>query len=142
MKCVLNVDGAGRLRTLSVGTNSFDGIEELFDDVSEALDAPVETDDTVASHRRLVGVRRARGAVGVRRLRVAGRGAGLGPHPPHTMNKIGSRDLQNPAVLIAKAVLRATDRGYERASKGEIRESLADGYVRELRVGDRWHYND
>lgn len=60
---------------------------------------------------------------------------------PDTMDKIDSRDLQNPAVLIAKAVLRATDRDYERASKEEIRESLADGYVRELRVGDRWHYN-
>jgi aminopeptidase YwaD len=143
VKCVLNVDGAGRSRTLSVGTNGFEGVAGLFEDVRDGLDVPVETRDTVAPH----GDQWAFVERGVPSAFVGSaspdEGRGWGHTHADTLDKIDSRDLRDLAVSIAEAVLRATDasRTFERASEAEIRDALDDGYVRELHVGDRWHYD-
>jgi aminopeptidase YwaD len=47
---VINIDGAGRNRTLSVGTNRFEALAEVFETVTDELAVPLETDTTVSPH--------------------------------------------------------------------------------------------
>jgi Zn-dependent M28 family amino/carboxypeptidase len=50
VKAVLNVDGAGRDRTLGVRTNEFDALGDLFETVTDELRIPLETQTTVSPH--------------------------------------------------------------------------------------------
>jgi hypothetical protein len=73
-----------------------------------------------------------------------GEGRGWGHTHADTLDKLDPRDLRALAVIYAESALELADPGREfpRREPGEIRDALTDGYVRELEVGGRWHFED
>jgi hypothetical protein len=69
-------------------------------------------------------------------------GRGWGHTHADTLDKLDPRDLRALAAIYAESVLELADasRAFPRRDPGEIREALTDGYVRELKVGGRWHF--
>ena len=143
VKCVLNVDGAGRSRNLRVGTNGFDGLATAFERVTDAFDAPLESGTKVSPH----GDQWAFVEHGVPSAFVSsaseGTGRGWGHTHADTLDKLDSRDLRDLAALVAEGVLVVSDPQFEleRRSPDAIRDDLDEGYVRELNVGGRWHFD-
>ncbi|MFB6188566.1 MAG: M28 family peptidase [Halapricum sp.] len=142
-KAVINVDGAGRNRTLSVGTNRFEELEAVFEDVADELSIPVKTDTTVSPH----GDQWAFVQEGVPGAMVSSTnpdksGRGWGHTHADTLDKIDIRDLRAHAISIGNAVLTAaeTDRDIPRRSPEGTRDLLDEGYEQELKVGGRWPY--
>jgi Zn-dependent M28 family amino/carboxypeptidase len=73
-----------------------------------------------------------------------GEGRGWGHTHADTIDKLDPRDLRALAALYAESVLELADadREFPHREPGEIRDALTDGYVRELKVGGRWHFED
>ena len=144
VKAVINVDGAGSSRNLRIGTNGFDRLAAVFEDVTEELDASLSTGDRVSPH----GDQWAFVQEGVPAVFVStesdSSGRGWGHTHADTLDKLDPRVLPDVAVQVAECAVEAgdPDRSFERRPREEIRDSLEDGYVRELKVGDRWPYDE
>jgi len=143
VKAVLNIDGAGRDRRLSVRTNEFDALADLFEDVTDELRVPVDTDATVSPH----GDQWAFVQEGVPGAMLSSTnpdksGRGWGHTHADTLDKIDVRDLRDHSVSIGNAVCAAADpdREFPSRSPAETRDLIDDGYEQELRIGGRWPY--
>ncbi|WP_418286306.1 M28 family peptidase [Halorubrum sp. DTA46] len=146
--CVINLDGACNSRNLRIGTNGFDGMAAPFEAVAEAFDAPIETGETISPH----GDQWAFVQEGIPAVMASTAGAqsgrGWGHTHADTLDKLDPRDLREVATLVAAATYRFATPGDDAASGGavehrprdEIRASIPDGYVRELKTGGRWPY--
>ncbi|PSP80124.1 peptidase M28 [Halobacteriales archaeon QS_1_68_20] len=142
VEAVLNVDGAGTSRDLRVGTQGFDGLERLFESVTDDLEAPLSADDTVSPHGdQWAFVQEGVPAAFVTTTSETS-GRGWGHTHADTLDKLDPRVFRDVAFQLAKCAVAAAeaDRSFERRSRESVRDDLADGYVRELKVGGRWPY--
>ena len=141
---VVNLDGACSSRTLRVGTNGFPAFGELFEGVTDDLDAPVSTGDTISPH----GDQWAFVQEGVPAAMVSTAsdqsGRGWGHTHADTLDKLDSRDFRAVAVQVAEGVARLAN-GHvspEHLSRAEVRDRIDEGYVQELKQGGRWPYEE
>jgi Zn-dependent M28 family amino/carboxypeptidase len=143
VRAVVNLDGACSSRSLRVGTNGFDALGELFESVTDDLDAPLETDDTISPH----GDQWAFVQEGVPAAMVSTTsdqsGRGWGHTHADTLDKLDSRDFRAVAVQVAEAVYRLANGAVDptHRSRAAMREAIDDGYVQELKQGGRWPYD-
>ncbi len=142
VKCVLNIDGAGSSRNLWVNSNEFDSLRSVFESVTDDFDAPLATSSTISPH----GDQWAFVQEGVPSVMAGSTsessGRGWGHTHADTLDKLDSRDFRDLATLLAESVARLADSSVtvESKSREEIRESIDDGYVQELKTGGRWPY--
>ena len=144
VKAVVNVDGAGNSRNLGVGANEFDALGEVFEEVTESLDAPLSRHDTISPHGdQWAFVQEGVPAV-MAYTESEGSGRGWGHTHADTLDKLDVRDLRATAVLLAEAVLAVADdeREIPQKSREEIRDTIDEGYVEELKRGGRWPYEE
>ena len=144
VKCQMNIDGAGGSRNPRVRTNGFDAMEEPFRAAAERFDAPLEVNAEVSPHGdSWPFVERGVPAVTVGSSSEES-GRGWGHTHADTLDKLDPRDLCALAAIYAEMVLELADadREFPRRDPEEVRDDLADGYVRELEVGGRWHFED
>ncbi|MFO8114402.1 MAG: M28 family peptidase [Halorubrum sp.] len=148
--CVINLDGACNSRNLRVGTNGFEGMSAVFEAVARAFDAPLETGETISPHGdQWAFVQEGIPAVMASTMSEQS-GRGWGHTHADTLDKLDPRDLREVATLIAAATYRfATDGGgtaggesVAHRSRSAVRESIDDGYVKELKTGGRWPYEE
>ncbi|SDJ78376.1 Zn-dependent amino-or carboxypeptidase, M28 family [Halovenus aranensis] len=142
VKCVVNIDGAGSSRNLWVGTNGFDALGEVFEDVAETFDAPLSTRSTISPHGdQWAFVQEGVPAVMAGSVSESS-GRGWGHTHADTLDKLDSRDLRDLSVLLAEGVARLADEDVtvETRARNDIRETIDDGYVQELKTGGRWPY--
>ncbi|MFW6317488.1 MAG: M28 family peptidase, partial [Halorubrum sp.] len=148
--CVVNLDGACNSRNLRVGTNGFDGMRAVFEAVAEAFDAPLETGETISPHGDQWAFVQ-EGVPAVMASTTSERsGRGWGHTHADTLDKLDPRDLREVATLTAAATYRfATDGGgaaggesVTHRSRSAVREAIPDGYVKELKTGGRWPYEE
>ena len=148
--CVINLDGACNSRDLRVGTNGFDGMGAVFEAVAEAFDAPLATGGAISPHGDQWAFVQ-EGIPAVMASTTADQsGRGWGHTHADTLDKLDPRDLREVATLVAEAIYRfATDGGgaaggaeVTHRSRSAVRESIADGYVTELKTGGRWPYEE
>ncbi len=142
IRAVVNLDGACSSRNLWVGSNGFDALTDLFESVTDDLDASLSTDDTISPH----GDQWAFVQEGVPAAMVATQsesaGRGWGHTHADTLDKLDSRDLRAVAVQVAEAVVRLANGAVEPESQSRavIRDRIDEGYVQELKQGGRWPY--
>ena len=144
LKAVMNIDGAGSSRDPRVRTHGFEGLESAFAAAVERFDAPLVVSEDVVPHAdSWAFVERGVPAVTIGSVR-DGEGRGWGHTHADTLDKLDPRDLRALAALYAESVLELADSGREfpHRTPGEIREALTDGYLRELKVGGRWHFDE
>ena len=144
VKCVVNLDGAASSRSLRVGTNGFEAVAEVFADVTDELDAPLATSGTVTPHGdQWAFVQEGVPAVMASTVSEAS-GRGWGHTHADTLDKLDPRDLREVAVLVAEAVARlaSDDVATPHRSRAEMADAIDDGYVKELKMGGRWPYDD
>ena len=142
--CVLNLDVIGGSRSPAVMTNEFDAVEALFEEVTEAMDVPLETDGTVSPHSDQWAFVQ-EGVPGAMVASASGEsGRGWGHTHADTLDKLDVRDLRALSVIVATAVLNAADASREFPARGRegTRELVDEGYERELKIGDRWPYDE
>ncbi|WP_276299002.1 M28 family peptidase [Halorussus lipolyticus] len=144
VKAVVNVDGAGNSRNLGVMANEFDALAEVFADVTDGLGAPLSRRDTISPH----GDQWAFVQEGVPAVMAYTEsdesGRGWGHTHADTLDKLDVRDLRAVAVQLAESVLAVADDGREipHKSREEIRDTIDEGYVQELKRGGRWPYDE
>jgi Zn-dependent M28 family amino/carboxypeptidase len=144
IEAVVNVDGAGSSADPRVRTHGFEGLEAAFEAAADRFDAPLRVNEDVVPHAdSWAFVERGIPAVTVGSVR-AGEGRGWGHTHADTLDKLDPRDLRSLAAIYAESVLELADadREFPRREPGEIRDALTDGYVRELKVGGRWHFEE
>ncbi|WP_049947902.1 M28 family metallopeptidase [Candidatus Halobonum tyrrellensis] len=144
VNCVVNLDGAGSSRSLRVGTNGFDSVGDVFADVTDEMDAPLSTGDTISPHGdQWAFVQEGVPAVMASAVSDAS-GRGWGHTHADTLDKLDSRDLRDVATLVAEGVARLADDDVEtpHRSRAEMRDAIDEGYEQELRMGGRWPYGD
>ena len=143
VKAVLNIDGAGRDRTLKVRTSQFEALDDLFETVTDELCVPVSVDTTVSPH----GDQWAFDQEGVPSVMISSTnpnksGRGWGHTHADTLDKIDIRDLRAHAVAVGNAVCAAAERDREIPSRTpeETKGQIDSGYEQELKIGGRWPY--
>ena len=143
VKAVLNIDGAGRDRTLKVRTNQFAALDDLFETVTDELRVPVSVDTTVSPH----GDQWAFAQEGVPGVMISSTnpnksGRGWGHTHADTLDKIDIRDLRSHAVAVGNAVCAAAepDREIPSRTPEETKRRIDPGYEQELKIGGRWPY--
>jgi len=148
--CVINLDGACSSRNLRIGTNGFGGMEAVFESVAETFNAPLETGEAISPH----GDQWAFVQEGIPAVMASTTseqsGRGWGHTHADTLDKLDPRDLGEMATLVTAATYRfATMEGdgarggpVEHRSRDEIRNAIPDGYVKELKTGGRWPYDE
>jgi Zn-dependent M28 family amino/carboxypeptidase len=143
VKAVLNIDGAGRDRTLKVRTNQFAALDDLFETVTDELRVPVSVDTTVSPH----GDQWAFAQEGVPGVMISSTnpnksGRGWGHTHADTLDKIDIRDLRSHAVAVGNAVCAAAEPTREIPSRtpAETKRRIDPGYEQELKIGGRWPY--
>ncbi len=145
VQCVLNVDGAGQSRTLSIGTNGFEELETTFREVTDAFDVPLKLDQTVSPHGdQWPFVEHGIPGAFVSSEYTGPQGSSWAHTHADTLDKVDRRDLRDLAVLIAEGILAAVDAEdrFESRTRETIHDKLPDGYARELNVAGRWHFKD
>jgi aminopeptidase YwaD len=144
VKCVLNVDVAGRSRTPAVKTNGFESISEGFEAATDRLGIDLETTGGITPHGDYWPFV-ARG-VPAAMVHSASDAEGRGWAHTHadTLDKLDPRDLREMTIAVAEAVLEfaSDDRGTPHQDVSEIRDRLGERYERELRLQDLWPYED
>lgn len=145
VKCVLNIDGAGRSGPLKIRSNGFTDVEDAFESVTDDLELPMVVDDTVSPHGDQWPFVE-HGVPGVMVSTESGEGGGRGWGHTHadTLDKVERHDLRDLAAAVTGAALRlaSADRAVEGRTPAAIHDALSKGYERELRVGDRWHFDE
>ena len=143
VKCIVNIDGAGRHRTLSINSNEFDDVLPAFEAVTDELSVPLHSGSTVSPHGdQWAFVQEGVPGVMVSSTSADKNGRGWGHTHADTLDKIDIRDLRGHAVVISDAVckLAETDREISSRSREETRDRIDDGYELELKLGGRWPY--
>ena len=144
VRAVVNLDGACSSRNLRVGTNGFGAFAEAFEATTDALDAPLRTGETISPH----GDQWAFVQEGVPAAMVSTTsdqsGRGWGHTHADTLDKLDSRDLRAVAVQVADGVVRLANGEVvpDHKSRAEIRDTIDEGYVQELKQGGRWPYDE
>jgi len=144
VKAVVNLDGAGNSRNLAVGANQFDDLAAVFEDVTDDLDAPLSRHDTISPHGdQWAFVQEGVPAV-MTHTESESSGRGWGHTHADTLDKLDPRDLRAVAATVAECVfeLAADDREIAHKSREEIRDTIDEGYVEELKRGGRWPYEE
>jgi aminopeptidase YwaD len=144
VKAVVNVDGAGNSRNLGIGANEFDALAAVFEDVTEDLGAPLSRRDTISPHGdQWAFVQEGVPAV-MAYTESDGSGRGWGHTHADTLDKLDVRDLRAVAVQLTESVLEVADADREipQKSREEIRDTIDEGYVQELKRGGRWPYEE
>jgi Zn-dependent M28 family amino/carboxypeptidase len=143
VKTVLNIDGAGRDRTLKVRTSQFEALDELFETVTDELHVPVSVDTTVSPH----GDQWAFDQEGVPSVMISSTnpdksGRGWGHTHADTLDKIDIRNLRAHAVAVGNVVCAATapDREIPSRTPEDTKRRIDPGYKQELKIGGRWPY--
>jgi len=106
------------------------------------FDAPLTVSDEVSPHADAWPfVERGIPAVTIGSVR-EGSGRGWGHTHADTLDKLDRRDLRALAAIYAESVLELADesRAFPSRKPEGIRDALTEGYVRELKVGGRWHF--
>ncbi|WP_135824031.1 M28 family peptidase [Halorussus ruber] len=144
VKAVVNVDGAGNSRNLGVMANQFDALAAVFADVTDDLGAPLSRRDTISPHGdQWAFVQEGVPAV-MAYTESEGSGRGWGHTHADTLDKLDVRDLRAVAITLTESVLEVADDGREipHKSREEIRDTIDEGYVQELKRGGRWPYEE
>ena len=142
VRAVMNVDGAGSSRDPRVRIHGFEGLESAFAAAAERFDAPLTVNEEVVPHAdSWPFVERGIPAATIGSVR-DGAGRGWGHTHADTLDKLDPRDLRALATVYAESVLELadSDRDFPRREPEAVRDDLSDGYVRELKVGGRWHF--
>ncbi|WP_231186487.1 M28 family peptidase [Haladaptatus sp. DYF46] len=143
VKCIVNIDGAGRDRTLSVNANEFDEVLDAFEAVTDERSIPLVSSNSVSPHGdQWAFVQEGVPGVMVSSTNPDKSGRGWGHTHADTLDKIDIRDLREHAVTIADAVCTLTeaDREVPSRSREDTRDLIDDGYEKELKLGGRWAY--
>lgn len=145
VRCVLNVDGAGRSGPLRIRSSGFSDVADAFEATTDELELEMGVSDTVSPH----GDQWALVEHGVPGVMVStdsadGGGRGWGHTHADTLDKVDPHDLRDLAAALTGATLRLAeaDATVERRSPAEVRDALSEGYERELHVGNRWHFEE
>ncbi|WP_224268042.1 M28 family peptidase [Haloprofundus salinisoli] len=144
VKCVLNIDGPANSRNVRVGTNGFDEMGEAFEAVGEELDVPIQSGDTISPHGdQWVFIQEGVPAVMASSTSEQS-GRGWGHTHADTLDKLDPRDLRDVATIFASTAyhLASDDVETPHKTRDEIRDSIDEGYVTELKMGGRWPYDD
>ncbi|WP_254546630.1 M28 family peptidase [Halomarina pelagica] len=141
VKCVLNVDGAGYSRSLDVHPHGFDGIGEVFEEVSDEYGVPISIGERLRPHSDhwpfvQRGVPGAQG-----RSLSSDNSRGWGHTHGDTLDKLDVRDLRDLAILCASGVkeLASADREFEHVPSEAVRETAVEqGFEEGLRRTGTW----
>lgn len=144
VKCVINIDGAGNSRTLRVNANEFDALEAVFETVTDEFDVPLETSDTISPHGDQWAFVQEGVPASMTSSTSESSGRGWGHTHADTMDKIDVRDLRELSTLIASAVFTAAEdeREFPHRTREETKAMIDDGYIKELKIGGRWPYDE
>lgn len=143
VKAVLNIDGAGRDRTLSIRTNQFGELQSVFEEVTDGLRIPLAIRTTVSPHGdQWAFVQEGVPSVMISSTNPDKPGRGWGHTHADTIDKVDIRDLRNHAILVGDVVCAAAegDRKIPSRSPEGTKERIDDGYKQELKIGGRWPY--
>lgn len=143
VRCIANIDGARRARTLSVNANGFDGVLAAFETVAEEHSIPLDVSNTVSPHGdQWAFVQEGVPGAMISSTNVTGSGRGWGHTHADTLDKIDVRDLREHAVTVAEAVCALAGDRVEVTSRSrdDTRALVDEGYEQELRLGGRWPY--
>ncbi|MUV61105.1 M28 family metallopeptidase [Halobacterium sp. CBA1126] len=139
VRAVVNVDGAGRYRTLRAFTHGTDAFAGVLEDVSERANRPIEVEETLHPYSdHWPFLRRGVPAVQLHSV-TPERGRGWGHTPADTRDKADSRNLREHGALAALLVQTLTRRTVPRPEDDELRETLADAGMRPgMEAADVW----
>ncbi|SEH13023.1 Zn-dependent amino-or carboxypeptidase, M28 family [Natronorubrum sediminis] len=142
IRAVINVDGAGRFRTLRAYSHGSTAIEAMAEEVTDAAGQPVSHEPDphpFSDHWPFL-------REGVPALQLhseppegAERGRGWGHTAADTRDKVDPRNLREHAMLTALLVRDATRRQFPRRDEGDLREQLqSQSYEPGMRAADIW----
>lgn len=141
IKAVINNDGTGRARDLTVITHGFDTFEHVLDTAAERFDAPIDilpTFNPNSDHWPFVS----RGIPGCQTKSDTGsRDRGWGHTQADTLDKVDSRDLRHHAILLTEATVKLADEDCQpqRRSVDSIESQLeAENKLKGMRVIGDW----
>lgn len=113
IKAILNNDGVGRGRTLSLMTHGFDAFGDAAGTVSERFDHPIETVPRQGPHSDHWPFVKW-GVPGIHARSITdGEGRGWGHTFADTLDKVDPRDLREQAVLLAELTVELADDSFE-----------------------------
>jgi Zn-dependent M28 family amino/carboxypeptidase len=141
---VVNCDGAGRAREMSVVTNGFDALADAVEETSAAFDRPVSSVPTISNHSDhwpFVW----RGVPGVQVRSETGEGRGFGHTFADTLDKTDTRAIRAHGVLVADYARRLAeaDRDVPRRDPDAIRDELvAEKQDVSMRVAGEWPFDE
>lgn len=141
---VLNLDGAGFSRDPEVTTQGFPEVADAVAAAADRFGAPLERDERVTPHGDSWAFVE-HGVPAVTLGSATGEsGRGWGHTHADTLDKVDIRDFRALTLIAAETTIELADadRTFPRSSPAAVREELPDGYVRELRVGNRWHFDE
>ena len=139
VRAVVNVDGAGRYRTLRAFTHGTDAFVDVLDDVSERANRPIEVEEALHPYSdHWPFLRRGVPAVQLHSV-TPERGRGWGHTPADTRDKADSRNLREHGALAALLVQTLTRRDVPRPEDDRLCEALADAEMRPgMEAADVW----
>ena len=142
IKAVINIDGAGSSRDPRITTFGFPGLADPFDRAAEQLSMPLDVSERVSPHAdSWAFVERGVPTVTLGSQRPA-EGRGWGHTHADTLEKLDPRDVQELVLFATAATVAVAEESWspELRTPEDIRDELTDGHVRELEIGDRWHF--
>jgi Zn-dependent M28 family amino/carboxypeptidase len=145
VKCVMNIDGAGGSRTPKVRrTNTFESLEAPYEAVADDLDIEFPINDDIGPHGDCWPWTERGVPAATLGSETDHSGRGWGHTHADTLDKLDPQDLRDLALAYASSVVELADDDYSFPKKepSEIREHINEGYERELRAADRWHFED
>lgn len=142
---VVNIDAAGSSRTLSIHNNGFGTIEAVVDELSSALDIPIEgSADQLPWGDHWPFVRRGVPGALVSSVNEGDSLRGWEHTHGDTVDKLDRRDLRALVVPIAELICRLASRRDEltRVPESKIRDAaVAEGTDIGMRVTGEWPWN-
>jgi Zn-dependent M28 family amino/carboxypeptidase len=139
VRAVVNVDGAGRYRTLRAFTHGTDAFADVLGDVSDRANRPIAIEDVLHPYSDHWPFLR-RGAPAVQLHSVTPeRGRGWGHTTADTRDKADSRNIREHGMLTALFVRELAVRDVPRPDDDALRETLADAGMRPgMEAADVW----
>ncbi|MXR22241.1 M28 family metallopeptidase, partial [Halobacterium bonnevillei] len=139
VRAVVNVDGAGRYRTLRAFTHGTDAFADVLDDVSDRANRPIAVEDVLHPYSDHWPFLR-RGAPATQLHSVTpDRGRGWGHTTADTRDKADSRNIREHGMLTALLVQELAARDVPRPDDDALRETLADAGMRPgMEAADVW----
>lgn len=108
IRAVINLDGIGESRDLTVSTHGFETVAEAFDSLAPELAAAVTVDDGLVPHSDHWPFVK-RGVPGAMVASDSGADRGWGHTHADTLEKLDRRDLREIAIVVTAAVARLAD---------------------------------